>query len=140
MEDALGASRHQSIANLALQFPVAVAGQSVDVWPLLATQIISIVGVGGFDALFARSVFLTQSRFTWLTAECDIPSDELRFAKLTKCLENATPELARAANCDLLITFTDTFASLVGEPLTARVLASAWGAEAEGMVGKDMEP
>lgn len=112
-------------------------GPTVDLWLLLATQVIAIVGVGGFDSLYARSVYLTQRRFSWLAAGCTNPSDDSRFANLTACLDAVAPELARAANFLLLTTFTDIFASLVGEPLTARILDSAWGAEVHHTAEKD---
>ena len=138
--DALGISRHQSIARLTSKQPRKVADGCVDLWPLLATQIISIVGVGGFDSLYARTVFVTQSHFPWLAAGCECPSDDSRFENLVASLDSATPALAHAANCQLLTTFTDIFASLVGEALTARVLDTAWGADALDTVAKDIKP
>jgi len=137
--DALGISRHRSIENLTSQNPENSASSDVGLWPSLATQIIAIVGVGGFDSLYARSVFLTQSQFTWLAADCEIPSDDSRFVSLTASLDSAAPELARAANSLLLMTFTDIFASLVGEPLTARILDSAWGTGGYHFAEKDKD-
>jgi hypothetical protein len=135
--DALGAARHRSIERLVSQSRARAFETLVTLWNPLATQIIAIVGAGGFDSLYARSVYLTQLRFSWLAADCDTPTEDSGFANLTTSLDSATPELAHAANCLLLITFTDLFASLVGEPLTVRVLDSAWGTDASEPVEKD---
>lgn len=135
--DAPGISRHRSIERLTSADLEKSPEPSAGIWRPLATQVIAIVGVGGFDSLYARSVFLTQQRFSWMAAGCDAPSDDSRFANLTASLDTATPELARAANYLLLITFTDILASLVGEPLTARVLDSAWGTDTQGTVDKE---
>jgi len=96
-------------------------------WGSLADQLIAIVGDAGFDSLFARSVFLAQSTFPWLTEPEDSPPKDHRFTDLKANLEQQPPELAMEANRVLLIIFTDTLASLIGEPLTERVLNSAWG-------------
>jgi hypothetical protein len=135
--DALDVSRHQSIERLASSHQTEAADLTDRLWRPLATQIIAIVGVGGFDSLYARSVYLTQQRFSWLAAGCETPSDDSRFANLAASLNSVAPELARAANHLLLTTFTDVFASLVGAPLTARILDSAWGTETEHTQDKD---
>ena len=53
--------RHQIITSLMAQHTEKVADAAVSLWEQMATQIISIVGEGGFNSLYARSVFLTQS-------------------------------------------------------------------------------
>lgn len=129
--------RHQLIASLATQYADAVADGAIRLWDLMATQIISIVGEGGFNALYARSVFLTQSSHPWLAA--DAPSTETgsRFAELKMSLQGQAPAQANAANMQLMITFTDILASLIGEPLTARILRTAWSHEAQDRTGKE---
>ena len=39
-----------------------VADTAIDLWEQIATQIISIIGEGGFDSLYLRSVSLTHLR------------------------------------------------------------------------------
>ena len=131
--------RHQKIKRLTAQHTGKVADAAMGLWAQVATQIISIVGEGGFDSLYARSVFLTQSTFPWLAANSASLQADHRFAHLKMSLEGQTPALARDANSLLLITFTDILASLVGEPLTARILDSAWGSEAQDMAGKEFK-
>lgn len=104
-----------------------VADAAVDLWAQIATQIISIVGEGGFNSLYARSVFLAKSEFPWLAAISMPSKSEHRFAELKEILEGQSPMLAREANSLLLITLTDILSSIIGEDLTMSILHSAWG-------------
>ena len=127
--------RHQIIESLTAPHPENAADNAIGLWEQMASQIISIVGEGGFNSLYARSVYLAQASFPWLTAPT--PQTAQRFAELKASLEAQTPAQASAANRLLLITFTDILASLIGDPLTTRILRSAWGNDASGRA--DME-
>ena len=111
----------------------------MSIWEKLATEIISIVGEGGFNSLYARSVFLTQSTFSWLATGSSSPHNDYRFAELKMCLAEQTSAQAGAANRLLLITFTDILASLIGEQLTTSILRSAWGDDASNKAGKELK-
>jgi len=130
--------RHQLIASLTTQHTDAGADDAIRLWDLMATQIISIVGEGGFNALYARSVLLTQSSHPWLAADAPSPATGSRFAELKISLQGQAPAQADAANKQLMITFTDILVSLIGEPLTARILRTAWGHEAQDRTGKEI--
>ena len=117
---------------------VNVADGAIDYWSRMATQIILIVGDAGFDSLYARSVFLSQTRYPWLATSSGAAQTAPRFADLKTSLEAQTPALAREANSLLLITFTDILASLVGGPLTARILESAWDIDIQGTADKEL--
>jgi hypothetical protein len=127
--------RHQIIDGLMAQHPEGADAEIV-LWEKLATKVISIVGAGGFDALYARSVFLTQSRFPWLASS---PQAGHRFASLKTSLAAQTPAQASEANRLLLVTFTDIMASLIGETLTTGILRSAWGNVAADKNGKELK-
>ncbi len=129
--------RHQMIKNLMAQHTEKVADTAINLWALMAIQIISIVGKGGFDSLYARSVFLTQASFPWLTASSVSSPAEHPFAELKMSFEKQTPEQTSAANSLLLITFTDILASLIGEQLTTSILRSAWGNDASMRADKE---
>lgn len=131
--------RHQLVKRLAEQHTEKVADTAINLWEQVATQIISIVGEGGFDSLYARSVFLTQSKFPWLAASSGSPQADHRWADLKTSLEGETSALAIEANGLLLITFTDILASLVGEPLTARILNSAWDNDPRDWTSKEFK-
>ncbi len=121
--------RHRIIKNLMAQHTEKVADAAINLWEKMTAQIILIIGEGGFDSLYGRSVFLTQPTFPWLAAS-PLPSQtDHRFAELKMSLEGQTPAQAREANTLLLISFTDILASLIGEQLTTRILRLAWGSE-----------
>ena len=128
--------RYQIIKSLMARPPEKIADASISLWVQMATQIISIVGEAGFNSLYIRSVFLTQSSFHWLAAAA-LSQPDHRFAQLKTSLAGQTPEQASAANSLLLITFTDILAALIGEPLTTSILRSAWGNDA--LNGDDKE-
>lgn len=131
--------RHQVINNLMARHPENVADAALSLWEQMAAQIISIVGEGGFNSLYTRSVFLTQSTFPWLAASALSPQAEHRFAQLKISFEGQTPAEASAANSLLLLTFTDILAALIGEQLTTSILRSAWGNDAFGSTVKEFK-
>ncbi|MGZ4979775.1 MAG: hypothetical protein ACXV8O_21815 [Methylobacter sp.] len=131
--------RHRIIKNLVLQHPEKVADTAINLWEQMATQIISVVGEGGFNSLYARSVFLAQSTFSWLEAGSLPALSDDRFAELKMSFEGQTPEQVGEANSLLLITFTDILASLIGEQLTTSILRSAWGFDASDRADKEFK-
>ncbi len=131
--------RHQIIKDLMAPHTEKVADAAIHFWEQMAAQIILIVGEAGFNALYARSVFLTQSTFPWLSAGLPSPRSDQRFTELKTSLEAQTPALASQANSLLLLTFTDILAALIGEELTANILRSAWGDDASIKAGKELE-
>ena len=131
--------RRQTIESLMAQPTQQVADAAISLWEKLATEIISIVGEGGFTSLYARSVFLAQSSFPWLAASSLAPQTSHRFAQLRISLAEQTPAHAGEANRLLLTTFTDILASLIGERLTASILRSAWGNDASDSADKEFK-
>ena len=131
--------RHRTIESLLAQHSENVPDAAVDLWEKMSTQIISIVGEGGFTSLYARSLHLTQSAFPWLADSSLSPPADQRFKKLKISFEGQTPAQATEANRRLLTTFTDILASLVGEQLTTRILRSAWGVDAQDRTSKEQE-
>lgn len=109
-------------------------------WERLSIQIVALVGDAGFESLYAHSLYLAQFKFPWITVSTDAhPQPPPRFASLSSDLADSPPELAREANRLLLVIFTDLLASLIGEPLTERVLNSAWGNGVHDRIRKGQE-
>ena len=131
--------RHQMVKSLKTQHTEKVVDAELELWEQIATQIISIVGEGGFNSLYARSLFLTQATIPWLAAGSPSPQTEHRFAELKRSLDGQTPAQASAANRLLLITFTDILASLIGEQLTTRILRTAWRNDASEKADKEFK-
>ncbi len=131
--------RQQIIKSLMAQPPEKVADAALNLWEQMTTQIISIIGEGGFNSLYARSVFLTQQTFTWLAVSSPSLQTDQRFAELKTSLEGQMPAQASEAISLLLITFTDILATLIGEELTTSILRSIWGNDASDRPGKEFE-
>ncbi|MFU8789213.1 MAG: hypothetical protein ACNA7G_09285 [Methylobacter sp.] len=131
--------RHQIIKSLTAPHTEKVADAAINLWTQMAIQLVSIVGEGGFESLYARSVFLTQSTYPWLSAGSASSPPHQRFALLKTSLEQQTPAQASEANHLLLITFTDILVSLIGEQLTTSILRSAWGDDASDKSGKEFK-
>lgn len=125
--------RHQTIERLTSQHPDMEVDSLIVLWVQLAAQITLIVGEGGFDSLYARSVFLSQSQppFHGLMANAPTARSDQRFAHLKASLQSQPLAIAIEGNRFLLVTFTDILASLIGEPLTASILESAWGSRSK---------
>lgn len=131
--------REQKIKNLMAQ-PSGEGNQdTLHLWRSMAAQIISVVGQGGFQSLYARSIFLTQRSVAWVTQPTVSLPIDLSFTALSTCLAEHPHEQAQEANTLLMLTFTDLLASLIGEPLTVRILKTAWGADAADLTDKETE-
>ena len=131
--------RHQIIKSLMASPTESVADASIILWEQMAIQIISIVGEDGFNSLYARSLFLTQSEFPWLAAGSLAPSLIIGLQGLKTSLEGIAPAQASEANTLLLIKFTDILASLIGEQLTSHILQLAWGIDISNSAGKEFQ-
>lgn len=131
--------RRRIIRNLTAQHTDNVADASIELWERMASQIILIVGEGGFNSLYARSLLLTRSAFPWLPADSVPAKNGQRFTELKISFDGQPPLQANQANSQLLITFTDILASLIGEHLTIRILCSAWDADALDRFGKEFK-
>ncbi len=130
--------RHNIIKDRIAMNPEKVVDVAIKLWEQMATEIILIVGESGFNSLYSRSIFLTQSTFPWVGTSLKSLTDQ-RFAELKMDFEGQTPAQASEANCLLLITFTDILASLIGEQLTTTILSSAWGNNASGKISKEFQ-
>jgi hypothetical protein len=123
--------RHRLIRRTFLQGPEAVPELTLRLWERLACELISIIGEGGFQSLYSRSIHRNAAVFPWLGLRSQQnhspqPHDS-RFADLAISLEGRNSAEANEASIALLITFTDILAALIGERLTTRILHSAWG-------------
>lgn len=131
--------RHQIIKSLIPEETEKVADAAINVCEQMAAQIISIIGEGGFNSLYERSLFLTRSTFPWLAADSSSPQTAQRFTALKRSLEGQSSAQAREASSLLLITFTDILASLIGEELTSSILRSAWSNNASDNAGMEFD-
>jgi hypothetical protein len=103
-----------------------VVESAVRAWQGLAERLSPIIGEGGFRALYARSMHLTQAAFPWLSVlSPQSRASEPLFASLRQSLELQNPTLAAEAHRALLLTFTGLLGSLIGGVLAARLVQEA---------------
>ena len=100
---------------------------AIQTWRTFAVQLMSIIGEEGFLVLYSRSLHLLHAAFPMLPNG----DSELTSASWLADLEIALAGLdlieANSANKQLLMTFTNILASLIGEDLTIEILRSSWG-------------
>ena len=103
-----------------------VAEATISTWHRMAAQLIPVIGAGGVDVLFNRSLHLTSTLFPWLTIPADHRDNNALLANLKERLAGREPDTAIEASTTLLMTFVELLMSLIGESLTERLLISAW--------------
>lgn len=111
---------------------------TIRLWELLAPDLISIIGEGGFIPLYARSIRLVCKKHTWLAQYIVRSSDKGRFTELRNGLQAQNPAQASQASLDLFTIFLDLLDSLIGEELTTHLLHSAWDKETTETSAKDL--
>jgi hypothetical protein len=94
-------------------------------WGRIGEQLVPLIGELGFCALFGRAARLLATRYDWIGAVASGKSAAALLAALEAAMMAIDPAEGRIANAELLATFTRQLTALVGEALTARLLASA---------------
>lgn len=121
-------ARRQQLIQSAMANSIGeVPDVAIQLWHLLSSQLISIIGEGGFNSLYDRSLYLTRAAFPWLAVSEPSRPVECRFSELKVCLGRAEAVEASKASHMLILTFTTILASLIGEHLTIDILGFAWG-------------
>ena len=94
-------------------------------WHRISEHLVPLIGELGFCALFGRAARLLAARYVWMDADASSKSAVTLLAALEQAMAAVDPAEARIANAELLATFTRQLSALVGEALTARLLATA---------------
>ena len=117
--------RYQLIRNyLTLHSPQHVNHLAV-LWEHMAIEIIALVGEGGFKSLYKRCIDLTKINFPLLEGMLYFSNGDQRYRKLQFSSQAPSSEQIVHANNQLLITFTDLLASLIGERIVDRIVQTA---------------
>ena len=103
-----------------------VAAACIRALDALFSELEPLVGVTGTRALYLRCLHLTRESVGWPVAADGASSDAL-LTSLAEHIEARDSDAARRASETLLTGFADLLISLIGEPLTLRLLQSAWG-------------
>ena len=121
-----------------MQRPDAIVDVSILLWEKLARELVSIIGDGGFQSLYKRSVHLNIPTFPWMSSCYSSIPNGSGFDELKKCLAAQDLKIAGEASTALLITFIDVLALLIGELLTSSILDLAWADHASDTVVKEL--
>lgn len=122
-----------------MQRPEAAIDLTIILWERLASELISIIGEGGFQSLYSRSVHLTRAKFPWMVLSHPWQRTDSRFPDLRISFEGREFTEVSEASIALLITFIDILAVLIGELLTTSILSSAWGDDVLDIAGKELD-
>ena len=98
------------------------ADEAVATWRQIEATLAPVIGKLGFGALYQRCVAMRSKTDPWLGAAHQGVSGSDDFASLHVALSRCTGEEAARAQRELLRAFHDLLASLLGEPLTAKLL------------------
>jgi hypothetical protein len=101
-------------------------------WRCISGQLVTLIGESGFCALFGRALRTMAVRYEWLSVDPARKSIDGLLGALARDLAGIDPAVAAIANAELLNTFTKQLSSLIGEALTARLLANATASEQDG--------
>lgn len=121
-----------------LRRPETVVPTTIRLWELLAPELISIIGEGGFKPLYSRSLRLACVQYPWMAPGGVVPSGQGHFAELQARLQAQDPAQASHASNAFFNIFLDLLASLIGEVLTTHLLHSAWSQETSEIPAKDL--
>lgn len=103
--------------------PARIAAVAEAHWQSIRAALSPIIGRQGVAALYGRSLHLVRARFPWLEAPEARASASAPFTLLRLSLASQSREDAVSAQGALLQAFVDLLISLIGGPLTERLLA-----------------
>jgi hypothetical protein len=103
-----------------------VAAAIAAVWREIDAALRPIIGQRGVAALYQRSLKLGSTAHPWLAAAQRDLLDAIDPAALQAVLLKRTPAEAATAGCAMFQAFHDLLSSLIGVPLTERLLHAVW--------------
>jgi hypothetical protein len=133
----LNTPRHQMIRKAVLQKPGTVVDVTIRLWEKLASELISIIGEGGFQSMYSRSLHLAGVDFPWMEQSHPWHRTDEDFLGLRSSFEGRDLNEISEASIALLTIFIDILATLIGELLTTNILCKAWGDDASDIAGKE---
>lgn len=104
----------------------AVAEATINTWHQMAARLMPVIGTRVVEVLFSRSLHLTSLSIPWLSIVGDYGDTSVLLAALKTRLAERKTEDAEEASHALLLTFTELLTTLIGKPLTERLLAPVW--------------
>jgi hypothetical protein len=112
--------------------PGALADQVLWLWEQVAFHLTPLIGVSGFQTLYARALHLAAPSCPGFSPSQPGMSIDALFQALKKDLCALEPDIAQTCGNALLNTFTDLVESMIGEMLMTQILRSAWVGQPHG--------
>jgi hypothetical protein len=103
-----------------------VADAVVSIWQTIDAALRPILGQQGVATLYKRSLFLVGPTHAWLAVAHEGIEAAMDLAALRSVLARQDSTVAAAGGGDLLQTFYELLASLIGPSLTERLLHPVW--------------
>jgi len=104
----------------------AIAEAALGLASEVTDRLTPMIGSRGVDALVSRSLQLIAPAFPWLGLAGEHVDGSGSLASFKALLEVRDPVEATNAGVALLVAFTDLLATMIGAPLTDRLLDSIW--------------
>lgn len=109
-------------------------------WTDIETALQPIVGRRGVAALFMRTLHLAAARHPWLAPLKAGNDDAVDLGRLTAILAAQTPAQASEAGNALFRIFSELLVTLIGAPLSERLLLAAWSNSSSAAPAQDPTP
>jgi hypothetical protein len=106
----------------------------------ISAALAPIIGKRGVAALWVRSIHLAALTHPWQTEALDRQLSDIDPVQLKSVFAQQSSDIAAIGGGDLLTTFHDLLASLVGASLTERMLRSVWAKLLSGPSAQDTTP
>jgi len=112
---------------------LAIAAVSFSHWHEAAVRLAPVIGAGGVDALFSRSLNIVKRAFPWLTSATESKDGVTPLVRFRMDLEARDEGSAMGASSALMATFYELLETLIGESLAGRILSPVWMEPASGV-------
>ena len=109
-------------------------------WTDIEAALQPIVGSRGVAALFKRTLHLTAARHAWLATLKSGSDDAVDMGHLTALFTAQQPPVASAAGNALFENFRELLVTLIGVPLSERLLQTAWSNSSSAAPAQDPTP
>jgi hypothetical protein len=104
----------------------AFAAATVSMWPQFSARLAPVIGTRGVESLFNRALHLTSTSFPFLAIAAHRGRGTAPLEAIGAQIGQQDAPVAAAASCEFLFTFTVLLATLIGDPLTDRLLGPVW--------------
>ena len=115
---------------------LSIANSTLALWENVAQQLAPVIGHRGVDVLFSRALHLTSKGFPWLARPG--PPGATPVETFKAHLQANEASVSSEAGCAVLVTVVDLLGTLIGAPLSERLLAQVWVPPAEA--GQERRP